>query len=290
MSFPPIAFVADAFDGAVRGSYIDDPSLGNVVGQTIAGELPIVGWASDARDLSADFSNLLDNPTSVGPWVSVAGSVGAFLPFGSTIKAAIRGSDALAHSDDAVAGVAAAAKGGRADVDEVPHTPNVDEQFGEGATSRVYREGDSVRKVVKDEVAADGGDLAKITDAERDFIAKNTTDLANQLHDAMPDIIPKMTSPRPGEIVQPFVQGKELSQLSGAADRAARKNMRDAIAKAHDELGLQPGAHGEYPDNGFLVKVDPNSANFRFDEKGDIVSWFDPVSIVPPKGRAQKGP
>ncbi len=162
-------------------------------------------------------------------------------------------------------------------------------QMGEGATSRVYRNGDTVTKVVKDQVAADGGNLAKITDAERDFIAKNTAEISNSIHDELP-VVPKMSSTRPGEIDQPFVSGKELSQLKGDAAKNARANMKDAVDKAHDAVGLGRNQNGEFPDNGFIVKIDTNSANFRFDEHGNITSWFDPVSIVPPRSRGLPPP
>ncbi len=271
-------FISDFVDGFVRGDFSGRDGAGKVAGQIIGGLVPIYGQIADIRDIAAAVVDVANGKE--GSWANLGmATVGVVPGVGDALKAGIKaGREATQiakHGDEIAGAVGAAAKRG--------------EKIGEGATSVVYREGDNVRKVVKDEVAVDGGlGYAKITEAERDFLAKNSVEAGNQLHDAMPGIVPRSTSDKAGEIVQPFVGGMDKSQLKGDALKNANKQQKDAIAKAEETLGLKPGGHGEYPDNGFLVKVDPNSANFRFDKNGDITSWFDPVSIVPPKSRTTR--
>lgn len=158
------------------------------------------------------------------------------------------------------------------------------EQFGEGATSKSYRDGDRVYKVVKNDVADEWGREVRITDAEREFIAENTVELNQGLHEAMPDVVPDMELAEPGVMSQPFVDGKTMLELKGDALANAQANVSGAIANAHETIGLGAGQVGDYL-NGFIVRIDPNVANFRFDAAGNITGWFDPVSIVPPHGR-----
>jgi len=268
-------FISDFADGFVRGDFSDRDGAGKVAGQIIGGLVPIYGQIADLRDIAAAVVDVANGKE--GGWANLGmATVGVVPGVGDALKAGLKaGREArqIAKHGDEIA--AAAARRG--------------EKIGEGATSIVYREGNNVRKVVKDEVAVDGGlGYAKITEAERDFLAKNNVEAGNQLHDAMPGIVPRSTSDKAGEIVQPFVGGLDKSQLKGDALKNANKQQKDAIAKAEEPLGLTPGGHGEYPDNGFLVKVDPNSANFRFDKGGNVTSWFDPLAIVPPKSRTTR--
>ncbi len=271
-------FISDFADGFVRGDFSDRDGAGKVAGQIIGGLVPIYGQIADLRDIAAAVVDVANGKE--GGWANLGmATVGVVPGVGDALKAGLKaGREArqiAKHGDEIAAAAAAAARRG--------------EKIGEGATSIVYREGNNVRKVVKDEVAVDGGlGYAKITESERDFLAKNNVEVGNQLHDAMPGIVPRSTSDKAGEIVQPFVGGLDKSQLKGDALKNANQQQKDAIAKAEETLGLTPGGHGEYPDNGFLVKVDPNSANFRFDKDGNVTSWFDPVAIVPPKSRTTR--
>lgn len=94
-------FFGDVVEGAVKGDLVQDPSLANVIGQTLGGEIPIVGWASDARDWGAAFGDVLEGRE--GGWGNLGLSTLAFLPFGSTIKNVAKGADvassAARHAD-----------------------------------------------------------------------------------------------------------------------------------------------------------------------------------------------
>lgn len=176
-------------------------------------------------------------------------------------------------------------EGGGGDGVKITRKPWEDrENFGEGATSKSYRDGDRVHKVVKNEVADEWGREVPITDAERDFIAENTVELNQGLHEAMPDVVPDMELAEPGVMSQSFVDGRMMGDLRGDALANAQANVSQALANAHDTLGLTAGQVGDFP-NGFVVRIDVNPANFRFDAAGNITGWFDPVSIVPPHGR-----
>ncbi len=158
----------------------------------------------------------------------------------------------------------------------------------EGSFSRVWRDGDEAVKEIK-ELVGHPDELYRLGDADRATLASHTAEFSNDVGDALRgrhgDVVPPM-SVDGREIRMAFVDdGLTFEQLrsidAGAADRALLGKDR-LVAEANESLGLDYGVSGQLPD-GHRVLVDPQMANFRFDENGNVVAWFDPVAVFPPE-------
>lgn len=162
-----------------------------------------------------------------------------------------------------------------------------------GGKAYAWRDGNDVikqmREVTKGHSAIGSGDEipVRLTPAQQAQLANDTVEFTNQVHGAMPDIVPKFTSSGAGQIRVPYVEGKTMDDLAreggvgvGSAHEAAYRAQQDAIARANGALGLRNGETGELA-SGSTVSIDDNPANFRFNADGSIKSWFDPVLVTP---------
>jgi|GEM_PF-6341587 len=159
-------------------------------------------------------------------------------------------------------------------------------RLGEGAFSVAYKQGDNVLKEIKDTVPGVGDVPTKLSQADRARLADTTAELTNEVGSHMPHgMVPKMEHLGDGTLKQPYVEGQTIKDLQrggdwDAVDRAQRA-MDEATGTAAKGIGLDgPYGYLETPD-GWRAKIDTNAANFRFDAKGNITSWFDPVAVYP---------
>lgn len=256
--------VSDFVDGFVRGDYSDRSSWAALAGSVLGGEL--LGPVADARDWTAAASDVWSHPTSVESWSGLGAATAAFVPGVGAVRKIVRAGDevhAAAHT------AAELARRG--------------ERLGEGTFSVGYRDGDVVRKVIKDEVDLGDGRKLALSEADRVWLARESDELTKEVADALGhDIVPPLKDLGGGVLEQRYVGGKTIDELPPSVAERAFEEKERAIREAQKALGLSP----EYPsgtfENGWTAKVDENTANFRFSDDGKLTGWFDPVAIFPP--------
>jgi hypothetical protein len=159
-------------------------------------------------------------------------------------------------------------------------------KIGEGTFSTVYREGDMVVKEIKPRVLGVGDVPVSLDAAGRAELATTTVNVTNEVADAIGhNIVPKMVDAGDGVIRQPFVDGMHITELKFGRDPQAllRANdqMTELTTKAARSLGMDSPYESLSSEAGWRLKIDTNAENFRFDQAGNVVRWFDPVSIFP---------
>jgi hypothetical protein len=160
--------------------------------------------------------------------------------------------------------------------------------LGEGTFSIAYKAGNQVIKVVKSTVPVGAGTPTTLTAAERATLAQRTVELTNKVSDGIGGgIVPKMDLIGYGMMRQPLAQGRTLAELKAQygekswAVLNAEESMDALTARASKVLGYDRAT--PLTPEGWEVHVDlVNTGNFRFDDNGNIVSWFDPVLIQKP--------
>jgi hypothetical protein len=179
--------------------------------------------------------------------------------------------------------------GALAERPSTPPVPGARVRVGEGSFAIAYREGDMIVKEVKAKVIDSKSNPVEIDAADRARLAKMTVDFANQVGDGVAGRVPKLIDEGNGVMRQPVAQGMTIQEL-GAANPSALVRASNAMAdirfRAARILGLKDPDMGylETPD-GWEIVIDHNESNFRFDRDGNIVSWFDPIAVYPPRAR-----
>lgn len=139
--------------------------------------------------------------------------------------------------------------------------------LAEGTMSRAYVSGDgtSVFKRVKPVLHG----VQRVTPEARVELARRQVEGMDILREAGFPVPPaRVAASYPGTIVQErVVTGRTMKQLTPRARRAALRNMITATFRAWRVL---------WP-RGFRGWVDAAPDNIRFDDRGGIVSWFDPI-------------
>ncbi len=148
------------------------------------------------------------------------------------------------------------------------------ELLGEGAFSRVFADGDHVIKELKDQIQNDGRTVV-LDAAGRRRLADITAEWTNRAADELGTVVPRLENLGDGVLRQPRVSGHTIDELPWHVRIDAAERMQDMMNGLEHRIGTTT------PD-GFHVMVDRNPANFRFDEHGNVTSWFDPIAVWPP--------
>ena len=85
-------FKREMVEGAILGDFKEDPSIGNMIGQTLVGSIPYLGTIADTRDLTKQIIDLAEGGyEDPWEWIDVAFALVAFVPgAGDTAKAGWR--------------------------------------------------------------------------------------------------------------------------------------------------------------------------------------------------------
>jgi hypothetical protein len=129
-------------------------------------------------------------------------------------------------------------------------------------------DGKTVAKVILDVIA----DFEPIAPADRERISEDLADAVNALAKAGLPVPRMQTRQVDGRTVllQPFVAGLPFDRLSAAAQRVARQGVAGYLAWAN-QLRKERRAYW---------RVSKRIDNFRFNERGEVVGWFDPVRPI----------
>ena len=143
--------------------------------------------------------------------------------------------------------------------------------LGSGSNSLAIQVGNTVYKIVL------AGPEA------RDILVEYHNELAYEF----PEITPKVEKIGDYGFSQEFSKGISIDDLSTVkAQVTAAVDMATALDAANDIMGIKWfGSRLKFDQNinlgnGFLIRIDENSANFRFNPDGTIKSWFDPIFVM----------
>ncbi len=81
-------FGGELIEGGIKGDFIEDPSIGNIIGQTLVGSIPYLGTIADIRDSVKQSIDLAEGGyEDPWEWADLAFSLAAFVPgIGDTLK------------------------------------------------------------------------------------------------------------------------------------------------------------------------------------------------------------
>jgi hypothetical protein len=139
--------------------------------------------------------------------------------------------------------------------------------IGEGAYSRVYEFGPN--NVIKIPYDDDSGFIR--LHEQRIRQAKFIVGWTQVLHDRLGGVVTPTTYHVGGAVVQRRAKERSWHELDFGARAKASSETRNLVEKAREICKLM---------NGDEFIVDGNESNFRFNDDGEVLEWFDPV--VPP--------
>lgn len=169
-------------------------------------------------------------------------------------------------------------------------------RIGEGQQSYV-RLSSSQTHVIKrdryfqgDKYTKDDGTIGKmrvppVPTEKRRVLARQRVELVQHLrkHPALAAVIPEFRQAlnRQGQEVPGVVwveyasRGKPLEELDPEIQKKAKQEVYRYFRLATDQAGMLFGAPSIQ--HGIKTEIDPLSTNFRFDDDGRVLAWFDPV-------------
>lgn len=146
--------------------------------------------------------------------------------------------------------------------------------IGSGANSEVYRLPDSsVQKILL------GGVETR----------NQMVDLVNDLSRQYPQLVSSVKAVGQNSMIQEYAQGYSIDELKSVSIDSFVKGVLaagDLASQARREMGAVWGtgtlAYGESLtlENGARFRIDENPNNFRYNAKGEIIRWFDPIFIA----------
>jgi hypothetical protein len=161
----------------------------------------------------------------------------------------------------------------------------------EGGFMKTYKdEGDpDVYKVAKARVRYSDDQVRYISEDDGAKLVETHAGYHNKVADALGDVVPREEVVGKGVVKQKFSDGLTYDDIKRTGGWQAKKNATDQIkrlvAKAQKATDLPAGATADAREvpGGYAAKIDDNVTTFRFDQDGNVTSWFDPVILAPIK-------